>query len=488
MPYLIPSNMTGDEDIGSVCVHYPDLPEFKAALLGALSFFTKWVAWERTDDKSARVAAELWYKAHLLTIAGWDSECGDCDDMPSDEHIIDLIEQEIEKMSITNCITVNCGCGSGCGGGGISGEPPVDYEGDDLLDTLDEPIEIPDETPSYQQYKCNAAHYLYYKFRTEVILKLAGLKDGSGLDYDDVTKVLVGLQSPLSIAASVIWEYYHRLVTWLVQQVSESGGDIAVELDRHYDEFVCAAFSGDGVNEKRDGWYAVIDNCSLSWATRYYLKMLSQSIDWENWFYGDWETSAGGLPVGYTERDCSGCGTSSTPLPDGFDDVGGGYQILTVYPSSLSISPRGGDGDGVGTVSVAQDGVITISGNVDTEYSWGTIGWGLKYEFSISDTALGGLEFAGGLLVEVIEDDSDQIAFQTQSISDPVSPGDVWMLDGRHPTRDYLMSQGLVTVAEDAALLDITPPILDEMIGFAQSLSGQSVSAKIRFHVVVFEA
>lgn len=320
MPYLLPSNLTGNEEISSVCVHYPDKPEFKSALLGALTFFTKWVAWERTDDYRAMDAAMLWYKAHELTIADWEKECGDCGDCMTEDEIRDLINQELENMTINNCITVNCGCGT-CGTGapsGIDSVPPVDYVPPEP-EPLDEP-EQPAPTSDYLQYRCNATHYLYFQFRSAV-LQLGTLKETGSITMEQYDEVVTGTLGFLGTLGLVVWEVYYAIVSWLLGRVSESGAEMAQIMDANYDLFICAIYNADGVNDMRERFLAVIEGLPMSWAGRYWLKLLEQNIVWSEWlYYEDWEEVE--FPPSYQSRTCDCEAGATPPFPEPEPDTG----------------------------------------------------------------------------------------------------------------------------------------------------------------------
>lgn len=340
MPYLLPSNLPGDDDIESVCVYYPNDPLFKSALLGALNFFTKWVAWERTQDGRAAQASKLWYQAFERTLKSWDVSCGGCPDMCSCEEMREIIKEELENMTIQNCITVNCGCGCGSGADGVDTRPPEDYVPPELP-PIDEPV-IPEPSNDYLQYKCNAAHYLYYIFRTEVILKLSSFKNNSGLNYKDVSTVLAELDSPIGTVALVIWEVYYNLVEWLTTRVQKAGSAIVVETDKFYDQFVCAVYGADGANDARDRWYSVLDMVALEWSELQYLKLLSQSIDFSEWLVPEsgWENVQ--FPPGYQDRMCDQCGANFDPTPSLPEQLPEEYVWMVASADEVSLADPSG--------------------------------------------------------------------------------------------------------------------------------------------------
>lgn len=78
MPYLNPETVPSadDAEFCSVCVCFPDYPEYRAALLGSLNYLAQWTAWERDSAHSARKSAALWLVANEATKECWDMPCG----------------------------------------------------------------------------------------------------------------------------------------------------------------------------------------------------------------------------------------------------------------------------------------------------------------------------------------------------------------------------------------------------------------------------
>lgn len=73
--YLLPP--PGDErpDMRCVRVYVPDHMRYREALLGSISYLSKWVAWESDPLHRARLAADAWSLAIERTIATIDNGC-----------------------------------------------------------------------------------------------------------------------------------------------------------------------------------------------------------------------------------------------------------------------------------------------------------------------------------------------------------------------------------------------------------------------------
>lgn len=75
--YLLPAGDAFTEELSCALVFYPDKEEYRRALLGALTYFQTWIAWERDDDKRGKDAARAWALANFCTMECWDMACID---------------------------------------------------------------------------------------------------------------------------------------------------------------------------------------------------------------------------------------------------------------------------------------------------------------------------------------------------------------------------------------------------------------------------
>lgn len=397
MPYSLPiTGLTGNEDIKSVCVHFPDVPEFRSALLGALLFFTKWVAWERDEAKTGRIAAELWSTAHDMTVAGWLDTCsGDCADMCNCDEIRIIIAEEIEKMTINNCVTVNCG--NGCCGG--EGGKDMDKEPEDYIPPIIPPKPeptIPPQVGDFLAFKCAKSYELHYVFRNAArqIGELFAVGDAT---YNSVNDIL---SNTLGIAGALIaigWDAFYLLISWLGKAlIGNTMSAITSALDLAQGSFVCAAYGSVGVNDASGRWRAVIDNLPLSWAARYYLKLLEQNIDYANWLFPqDWAEQV--LDITWARRECTTCQNPSLvpepTLPEYRLLLVDGVTFLPAVTSNVAAYAWA-----AGIVEITKDSATlnwSFDANIDDqavkdEYgigTWETVGMAWKIMYMSIDTS-----------------------------------------------------------------------------------------------------
>lgn len=75
--YLLPSGDAFTDELSCALVFYPDKEEYRRALLGALTYFETWLAWELDDDKKGKDAARAWSLANECTLECWNMACID---------------------------------------------------------------------------------------------------------------------------------------------------------------------------------------------------------------------------------------------------------------------------------------------------------------------------------------------------------------------------------------------------------------------------
>ncbi len=245
---------------------------------------------------------------------------------------------------------VNMGC---CGGGaitnsgscgaGIDEMPPNDAPTNPPREFP--PVTTPPITPTWTEFKCNMAHYLYYVFRNSLI-EISDLVSVGEANYEPIKAIIdeiIGLVTG-NPGSELLWEAYYSLVTWFINRVTgTSGSDMIQEMDRHYDEFICAMYSGDGPNAQSQAVRAVIDDLALPWPARYWIKLIEEQIPYDQIFYADgWETYE--FPPSFQNRvcACSGSPQQSPDVPEitgyrfiearygDMKHVGGNWQNLTV--------------------------------------------------------------------------------------------------------------------------------------------------------------
>lgn len=249
-----------------------------------------------------------------------------------------------EEMAIINNVCCG-GCGGcGCGGGGQTPPiPPPDLPPDDLLPMPPiPPYDPPPVTRNYQQFACNYAHLHVYAFRI-MTLQFAELVAVGELNYNKAREVwefyFVGL---LSYVGSVVWHWVYNLVTWFTSYVTSGAANRMIgAIDANYENLVCALYSGDGAEAKRANFLGVIDGMGLTWAERYWLKLLTQNFEWHQFYREDWQTFE--FPATHQQpRQCCGM-DGSLPVPLDYGD-------LYLWPVKFT-----------GYTSVTNDGATTLN-------------------------------------------------------------------------------------------------------------------------------
>lgn len=248
-----------------------------------------------------------------------------------------------EEMAIINNVCCG-GCGGcGCGGGGQTPPiPPPDLPPDDLLPLPPiPPYEPPPVTQTYRQFSCNYAHLHVYAFRI-MALQFAELVAVGELNYNKAREIwefyFVGL---LSYVGSVVWHWVYNLVTWFSSYVTGGAANRMIgAIDANYDDLVCALYSGDGAEAKRANFLSVIDGMGLTWAERYWLKLLTQNFEWHQFYRQDWATFQF-PPTHQQPRQCP-CGDENDVIPTlpESDDY---EYILTPMTFSLTQGPPDSD-------------------------------------------------------------------------------------------------------------------------------------------------
>jgi len=135
MPYKIPvvahSHQIGTvPDLRGFCVYLPDDPQFIANFVGAYTFFTKWLAYERDDEKTGKKAADMMWAAYEKTMESfYGSGCGDemafdCETMK--DCLIEVAEAFKLNVTVNNYVSGGGDSTLYCvdDGGNITVNPP----------------------------------------------------------------------------------------------------------------------------------------------------------------------------------------------------------------------------------------------------------------------------------------------------------------------------------------------------------------------------
>ncbi len=287
------------------------------------------------------------------------------------------IQGAIENLSEDDMQIINNMCcgGCGCGNPKIDTLPPEDAPEDPLPPLPD--IQPPASTPSFQQYLCNISHGIVAGYR-ESLMRIATLVEVGEANYGNINNVISATLGLLFTVPLLPWAVYYFLVTWIIERITDGAAErFGAAIDTCHDDLVCALYSGDGLEDKRARFRAVIDKMALSWADRYWMKLVEQSIPYEALYREDWEDVV--FSPEFANSECCEIGVENAFPPN---PAPLGYRWI--YPSvDDTFESTHYDYDfcspGGGTVTRKDDGTLYFqsdgppSGCLGIEYGWPNI-------------------------------------------------------------------------------------------------------------------
>ena len=314
--YLLPEGDAYTDELACLMLFYPDKPEYRRALFGALDYFGTWLAWERDVDKRGKDAARAWAEAIAAT--------RECLSMNTCELLLAKLDRIIalhetccvpggdyitynENIVVTTVIVPG------------SGDPP-DYWGEQAVADWDEWLE----------YVCGQAHALVDDIINTIDdLEIAGTITGYVLDFI------------AHLFSLVQWRMVEDLIPVnfsLIQAIVNALGEglLAFDFDQARDDvedaredIVCSLILGTSVEDEIET--ALSGQAGVLWS------LFFDFIDWETTtaaiYKGEIE-DVGYLPVIQADT-CSGCGIPD--LPAGASS----YPIEIVSVSSPTVPGSG---------------------------------------------------------------------------------------------------------------------------------------------------
>jgi hypothetical protein len=295
--YLTPD--TQPADLACMKVYYPAHALYQAALLGSIGYLATWKAWEPDEEKTGKVAAELWKEALEKTVEELAEGCGQsatCDlcDMTRDE-LEQIIMESFENMTINNIFNA-CGC---CGG---SSTGQVDQLPDDLPITTnppDVPGTIPDVSSEYvNEDQCAKAHYILLSWRNAVLEIESGNYDANRYQtwVDTVYENLGGAWDWLVSHATVVLETIGILS-------SIPGSDLVSEIDSRYIDMKCAILEGGSQSSVYAELCTIVDEMAINYNLRYQMKKMLSYMPLTAPFSSDFPA----VPSQYYVAGCPAC-------------------------------------------------------------------------------------------------------------------------------------------------------------------------------------
>lgn len=239
MGYPLPSGDAYESDLACIMLFYPDRPEYRQALFGALDYMATWLAWERDDDKRGRDAARSWRAAVEAT--------RECMEMNTCELILGLLT-EIRDNTGVYC----------CDPGDISNgdrytDPVQDGEGDVPQNIINAGYaDDAADWDGFADYKCMISHVMVDNLEAQVRMFQ---------DYADESGAILGVAAAVAGIAAVILTGGGAVLVFgivlaiaaasglyaAIAEFGESGmGSLADDVQTNHDELACAIYNADG--------------------------------------------------------------------------------------------------------------------------------------------------------------------------------------------------------------------------------------------------
>ena len=232
--YLLPTGELGNDEIVCQLVYLPDRDEYWRALLGSLTYFTTWKAWERDEDKRGKDAAANWDEAFELTLECWRMAC--LEDITSRlDLIISLMGNQlccdttIVNWEVTTIVTTTITPGVG--------DDP-DYYGETAVADWDE----------WYEHLCFQAH-AYVDSLVKYAESIASIFDSSALTLERFAQMLssfwfVGLPIPFYVVDAIEW--FAAFIDGVGEDTFETA---AADIEETRSSIVCAIVSGNSLSD-----------------------------------------------------------------------------------------------------------------------------------------------------------------------------------------------------------------------------------------------
>lgn len=351
--YLIPENVQPE---GFYClkVFIPADDLYLYAFAGAFQYFSKWPAWEKSNDGRAALAANAWKSAVEYTYAnGWINSCGDCSDCEvcmSKQELIDLIREALDMNINVNCGGGGCGCGCGCGKGGNTQEaPPSDYQPTQPnTPVIPSPVD-----PSLLNSKCGMANYLAYTLRLSAI---QSVNWPSG--YLTWSEYFADFFNFLPNPNLIKFDYQPYAVIKGALTGISSTQVITEPLDQIYNLLVCTIYSANTSQAAADGVMSVLRDGISDYFVRSLLSEIASQLPYEMAFDPLLLVL---VPAAFANRDCSMCESIGYDWPLDTNE----YEWRVGASAEETVSSQFTD-----TVDIRPDGVEYTATITAAEQNW----------------------------------------------------------------------------------------------------------------------
>lgn len=237
--YLLPDGDAYTDELACMMLFYPDKPEYRQALFGALDFFGTWLAWEKEPEHKGKDAALAWSEAIALT--------RDCIDMNTCETMLELLTEIRNNTGIYCCDVVDVSDG--------------DQYTDEVEDGVgDVPQNIIDagyaddaaDWDGFDDYKCMIAHLMIENIQAQVakiesFMLPTGAMAGGVVALAAIMAAILTGGAAILVYGIVVAIGLTSVVYAALALIGEAGmSDLVDDLVTHYDALVCSIYEADG--------------------------------------------------------------------------------------------------------------------------------------------------------------------------------------------------------------------------------------------------
>lgn len=287
--YLLPEGDAYESELCCELVFYPNREEYRRALLGAITYFSTWLAWETDDDKRGKDAARAWKEALEKTLECWNMACME-DLIALNQQILTLLQSKKD-----------------CCDSGVTYGPQETVE-TDIVPDVGDPPDFYGETAvtdwdDWAEHVCYNAH-VYVDNLIAAANELVVAVEGAWIVVGLVASLMViatmsgiGIPIAYALAASVTGALAVLTSGTIFTQA-------AADIETARDDIVCAFLEGTSVSDAVETALA----SGLAWDTFY--SFLDYATATALIYEGGYEAEY--LPAD-TKADCEPCDVGPPP-------------------------------------------------------------------------------------------------------------------------------------------------------------------------------
>lgn len=240
--YPLPAGDAYTSDLACMMLMYPDKPEYRQALFGALDYFGTWLAWEKEPEHKGADAALAWKEAILAT--------RECMEMDYCATIIELLTEIKRNTGVYCCDVIDITDGD------RYTDLVEDGEGDVPQNIIDSGYaDDAADWAGFDDYKCLIAHLMVNNIAAQVE-QILGYMLPAG-------SILGGIPVLAAVASIIFIDSLSVLVYAIATGASVPFGlysavgflgkpgmtDLVDEMATHHDALACAIYEADGSDD-----------------------------------------------------------------------------------------------------------------------------------------------------------------------------------------------------------------------------------------------